>query len=377
MVNDATGLVTWEEPMPPFEFMDDFEAYTVGDNIAEVNDDWTTWSNSPGGGEDGVISDAYAYSGTQSLYLVNNTDQVLPFGGLTEGVFETGLMMYVPSGYCGYFNLLHLLDEVDGSNEWGLEVYFHDTGDIEIHAGGTGSASSTYTPDTWVYCKAIIDLDADQAEFYIDDALIHSWQWSIQANGSPGANQLSAMNIWGGGDGTPDFYVDDVYIGPYELDRELTGYNVYLDDELIAGGLTETEYMLTGLIHGYAYTTGVTAVYDDGESEVVEVEFTYSGTDADDGIVLRTALNGNYPNPFNPTTTIAYSLKADENVTLEIYNIRGQLIRTLINDRIAAGPQEAVWNGLDDNRNRVGSGVYFYKLNAGDYTSTKKMILLK
>ncbi|MFC1887189.1 T9SS type A sorting domain-containing protein [Candidatus Cloacimonadota bacterium] len=102
-----------------------------------------------------------------------------------------------------------------------------------------------------------------------------------------------------------------------------------------------------------------------------------SGTDADDGLTIPTVLNGNYPNPFNPTTAISYSLSSDSDVTLEIYNIKGQLVRTLVNDIITAGPQEVIWNGLDDCSNKVSSGVYFYKLNAGDYTSTKKMILLK
>jgi type IX secretion system substrate protein len=169
----------------------------------------------------------------------------------------------------------------------------------------------------------------------------------------------------------------DEPVAPYELDRELTGYNVYLDGEMVAGNISETEFLLENLVHGLLYTAGVAAVYDGGTSTIAEVEFTYSGTGADDGIVLRTELHSNYPNPFNPTTTISYSLKNDSKVTLEIYNIRVQLVRTLINDIMEAGPQEATWNGRDDSDKRVGSGVYFYKLNAGDYTSTKKMILLK
>jgi len=102
-----------------------------------------------------------------------------------------------------------------------------------------------------------------------------------------------------------------------------------------------------------------------------------SGTDADDGLSIPTVLKGNYPNPFNPVTTIAYSLKENSDVNLEVYNVKGQLVRTLISDNVAAGPHTIEWNGMDDSRNRVTSGVYYYKLNAGDYTSTKKMILLK
>jgi type IX secretion system substrate protein len=103
-----------------------------------------------------------------------------------------------------------------------------------------------------------------------------------------------------------------------------------------------------------------------------------SGTDAEEIFIPEiTELGNNYPNPFNPETTINYGLKANTYVTLEVYNIKGQLVRTLVNNNIEAGNHKAVWEGLDDNRNRVSSGVYFYKLNTGDYTSTKKMILLK
>jgi type IX secretion system substrate protein/proprotein convertase P-domain-containing protein len=120
--------------------------------------------------------------------------------------------------------------------------------------------------------------------------------------------------------------------------------------------------------------------YGDGGHIVTDCTIYFgatAGTDADDGLTIPTVLNGNYPNPFNPTTTISYSLNSDSDVTLEIYNIKGQLVRTLVNNSVNAGPQEVLWNGHDDNRNIVTSGVYFYKLNAGEYTSTKKMILLK
>ena len=90
-----------------------------------------------------------------------------------------------------------------------------------------------------------------------------------------------------------------------------------------------------------------------------------------------TKLNGNYPNPFNPTTTISYSLKEDSKVTLEIFNIKGQKVRTLVKENQLAGHHKVVWNGKDENSKPVASGIYFYKMKAGNYTSTKKMILMK
>jgi hypothetical protein len=92
-------------------------------------------------------------------------------------------------------------------------------------------------------------------------------------------------------------------------------------------------------------------------------------------------LYGNYPNPFNPNTTINYSLNKDSKVTIEIYNIKGQKVRTLVNKKQFAGYHTVMWNGKDNSGKIAASGLYFYKMvsegNNGDYTSTKKMILLK
>jgi hypothetical protein len=89
------------------------------------------------------------------------------------------------------------------------------------------------------------------------------------------------------------------------------------------------------------------------------------------------ALEQNYPNPFNPVTTIDYSLKETGNVNLRIYNVAGQLVRTLVNGNVAAGPASVKWYGRNDAGQSVSSGVYFYKLVAKDFTMTKKMVLLK
>ncbi|MCB5287372.1 MAG: choice-of-anchor J domain-containing protein [Candidatus Cloacimonetes bacterium] len=93
--------------------------------------------------------------------------------------------------------------------------------------------------------------------------------------------------------------------------------------------------------------------------------------------VLTTALKGNYPNPFNPETTIRFSTKEAGPVALEIYNVKGQLIKKLVNEDKAAGEHTVVWNGTDQNNRAVSTGVYFYKMNAGKYSSTRKMIMMK
>jgi zinc metalloprotease ZmpB len=99
--------------------------------------------------------------------------------------------------------------------------------------------------------------------------------------------------------------------------------------------------------------------------------------DIGSGVPAVTALKGNYPNPFNPTTTISFSLAKEGNVRIDIYNIRGERVRTALNETRSPGGQSVVWNGTDDNQHSVASGVYFCRMTADGKTQTRKMLLLK
>ncbi|NIX54885.1 MAG: T9SS type A sorting domain-containing protein, partial [candidate division Zixibacteria bacterium] len=91
----------------------------------------------------------------------------------------------------------------------------------------------------------------------------------------------------------------------------------------------------------------------------------------------RYSLSQNYPNPFNPETVIAFELPADSKVELTIYNILGEKVATLVNEFKAAGAYEVTWNGTRDDGSTVSSGIYFYRLRAGDYAKSMKMTLMK
>jgi len=88
-------------------------------------------------------------------------------------------------------------------------------------------------------------------------------------------------------------------------------------------------------------------------------------------------LEQNFPNPFNPTTTLAFSLKDGGNVNLTIYDVAGRRVRELVNERRDRGAYKVTWDGQNDSGGIVASGVYFYKLIAGSFTDTKKMTILK
>jgi len=93
--------------------------------------------------------------------------------------------------------------------------------------------------------------------------------------------------------------------------------------------------------------------------------------------VLQNALIGNFPNPFNPQTTIRFSTASNCPVTIDIYNLKGQLVKRLVDDSKAAGNHSVVFDGTDNNGRSVASGVYYYKMQAGKFRSTRKMILMK
>ncbi|GBD87989.1 flagellar basal body rod modification protein [bacterium BMS3Abin03] len=93
--------------------------------------------------------------------------------------------------------------------------------------------------------------------------------------------------------------------------------------------------------------------------------------------IMKFELEQNYPNPFNPTTTIEYNLNSSENVQLNIFDIKGERIKTLVNDFQPAGNYKVQWNGTNSRGSKLSSGVYFYSIKTGGSVSTKKMILLK
>ena len=88
-------------------------------------------------------------------------------------------------------------------------------------------------------------------------------------------------------------------------------------------------------------------------------------------------LQQNYPNPFNPETVIKFSLSEDSWVILRVYNVLGQVVTTLVDEQKSAGEYAISWNGMNGQNQPVGSGVYFYRIKAGNYESVRRMTLLR
>ena len=109
---------------------------------------------------------------------------------------------------------------------------------------------------------------------------------------------------------------------------------------------------------------------------ILSEEFIVSDVDIE-SIPEKFALYQSYPNPFNPQTTIGFELAQESQIILDIFNISGQKIITLVNERKIPGKYYVVWNGKDEYRNIVSTGTYFYRLKAGNYTKTNKVTFIK
>ncbi|PKN75835.1 MAG: gingipain R [Candidatus Cloacimonetes bacterium HGW-Cloacimonetes-2] len=171
---------------------------------------------------------------------------------------------------------------------------------------------------------------------------------------------------------------------PYDPVLPVMGYNVYkrFDNGIFAKVFetTGTTYTETITLDGlYQYYIKAKYINIEGSpSDLVSFRFPYDPSDGEEQIPgLVTALRGNYPNPFNPTTTISFDLASAGFTSLKIYNIRGQLVRNLFSGDKAAGRHHLNWDGRDEANRSVSSGVYFYRLDTKGYSRTNKMLLMK
>ncbi len=168
-------------------------------------------------------------------------------------------------------------------------------------------------------------------------------------------------------DGSETFANGQVYPlsdGVHTVDFRTTFYDVDYIDEVIP---TETIDL-----------TGIPNSRSDGDYITPRnIADLYSDTSVDLPFHSSTRLKGNFPNPFNPSTSIHFFLEQDAEVLLTVYNVKGQIVRTLVNETVPAGNHRIVWDGTDNNLRAVPSGVYFYRLDTPNYSDMRKALMLK
>ncbi len=130
-------------------------------------------------------------------------------------------------------------------------------------------------------------------------------------------------------------------------------------------------FVSDGVIFVAGYPEGLVIFRNDHQNKITSVD------DDEPAFPDSYSLDDNYPNPFNPETNIRFTLPQPIKVTLKIYNMAGQLVKTLTSESLPSGNHQYKWNGTNDRGQKVGSGVYIYRLQAGKYSQTKKMLLIK
>jgi hypothetical protein len=126
-------------------------------------------------------------------------------------------------------------------------------------------------------------------------------------------------------------------------------------------------------MNGHGQDFGGTLMYTSLDIDFGSISYLDNITVSQQSISMQ-----NYPNPFNPSTTIAYNMIEAGKVSIEVFNMKGQKVKTLVHETLPAGEHSVVWNGRNSNGKRVGSGIYFYKLNVnGKSEAVKKCLLLK
>ncbi len=172
------------------------------------------------------------------------------------------------------------------------------------------------------------------------------------------------------------------WAAPVEPWFPVQGYNVY---RKVNAGRFELLGVISELSFSQqipeigTYKYYVEAKYAEGNSIASPViGFSYPYVDGEENNnTLVTKLFGCYPNPFNPETNIRFSLRESGRAQLSIYNMRGQLVKTLVDANLSSGTHTLVWDGRDNSGRSVSSGVYFYRLIAPGYTMSRKAILMK
>lgn len=185
-------------------YVEDFEGYAAGDYVTTDNPIWITWSNAPGTDEDGLITDAEAHSGSNSLNIIGQTGpmDVVMVAGITSGSYECSWHMKVPANYAAYYNVQE--NTVPGV-AWAFEAFFAEDGTFEVIMDDVQVASGEYPVDGWFELTHEVDLDNDFIQIYINDEWKGNWTFD---------SDLGGVNFFGTGTATAvgNWFLDDIII---------------------------------------------------------------------------------------------------------------------------------------------------------------------
>ncbi len=291
-------------------------------------------------------------------YTTNAGDGTYPSPLVDQEVTVTGIVTGVGFTSAQSF----FISDPEGGAWHGVMVYGADATDLQVgdEVEVTGTVTEYYgyteigqTPTVTVLSSgnevpAPVEIGCSQVDEAVEGCLVKLPEVTV-------AQEQDQYGQWLVTDGQGVCQIDDGFF--------------YLDevDPPIVITVGETFPFIIGLCD-YSYG-------EFGINPRTPADLGYSSSQND--VVIPVTQTINYPNPFNPETTIAFNLNKTSRVSVEIYNMQGQKVKTLVNGVRPAGTNTVVWNGTDNAGRTVTSGIYLYKIKNGKYTSTKKMILMK
>jgi len=288
-------------------------------------------------------------------------------------------------------NYVGLVQDADGSYNGASIILAGETdmqnysieGDVycyKNHPDGSAYTGLAVYADSskGVYIKLVADFDGDnRLRLYNNRINTTTFQYTFD-------HSFGAADIPGGIPTEDGWHHMKVEV--QTVDDTTTAFWCYFDGEMLAGCPiydTGVHQMDSGQFGMYAFqmdTDGIPGYFDNISVKTygdvtTSVEYI---VDFDSPVVPKESrLAQNYPNPFNPITHISYKVISTELINLEIYDILGRKIRTLVSEQQAPGNYSVSWNGRDEMGNRMPSGTYVYTLKTNSYIETKKMLLVK
>ena len=255
-----------------------------------------------------------------------------------------------------------------GTEWWADAMVMIPTGDMMDEAGHFVLFAKYFTAD-WGW------LGMDSSMHVMPAHGLDEWMY-VEVDGvvPEGAETVQIGMFLVGAEGTGSVYVDDFYA---HVPLTQTGLFVkYGDIAMAAMEDSVNTMMIEWDVWSY---DGFELTPSSGGSRMMTLNISEELVGVDGGIALPTefALHNNYPNPFNPVTNITYDIAQNSEVTLEIYNVMGQRVRTLAQGSHEPGRYRVMWNATNDYGQSLSSGMYIYRIQAGDFVSVKKLILMK
>ena len=227
---------------------------------------------------------------------------------------------------------------------------------------GVGCGTYNYPPTDFS-----ISEPSNNAQITIDDSNINtgsitfSWGESSDQNGDSLYYLMRATSA---------------EIGNHDIDTSATSFSVSYADMI--EDMTENNVTVATIEWTVHVTDGIDTVEANNAPFSITIDGGWAMNASAEALIPEVfALHQNYPNPFNPTTTLSFSVPTEGVMSLNIYDMTGRLVSTLVDGNLNQGYHSITWNGMDRNGHAVSSGMYIYSLNSEGASITKKMVMMK